>query len=587
MRSNDHLTVPSPSTAAKRAISVAPLPGTAWAPGLQRLGGMRALRNAVALLALVAVLVGGATTARAQTGTCTGNGFAGTVGLAVQPLGNMGNIDYSSYESVAATSVGYVFNGAECNCHTADIALDIYLGGGMALGLGSTGSVEVWVGTGCDNDTTRTTPNQTQCQQVPLSNVTIANFSLDGATVNGHIYIPIPSQYLMAPKSGVCPTTVAGNDIYLFIFSGSNISPSGDPYASCELDLTEQAAGPIAATSFAGESGDGAINLSWQTPATTTAVYYQVLCANLDGTPIAGKSNTQVYTTCLPPGGPGDISRRQPITGGSLGIGDAGTISTLDLALDSATVKPGPKPSGGARITPDVGSLDGGVTDGGTPDLLTPVDLAGVTTPEPTESGLPPPFDHFDPSYACTAPSSLPATSGSASQGVRVSGLTNGQTYQFALVAVDAWGNPTAASNVVTGTPEAVEDLYRRYRDDGGSAHGFCFIATATYGSYEHRYVRVLRLFRDEALLPTAAGRAFVAWYYRHSPPAAQFIARHSVLRAVCRVVLLPLIGFAALWLFSPLGCQLFLLLLIGLWVRRRMLRANGARRPVAAEVIS
>lgn len=74
----------------------------------------------------------------------------------------------------------------------------------------------------------------------------------------------------------------------------------------------------------------------------------------------------------------------------------------------------------------------------------------------------------------------------------------------------------------------------------GGSG---CFIATAAYGSYLHPHVQELRHFRDRYLLTNAAGRSFVALYYRCSPPLANFIARHPLLRSMTRMALTPLIA--------------------------------------------
>jgi hypothetical protein len=65
---------------------------------------------------------------------------------------------------------------------------------------------------------------------------------------------------------------------------------------------------------------------------------------------------------------------------------------------------------------------------------------------------------------------------------------------------------------------------------------GFCFIATAAYGTDTAEEIDILREFRDEVLLPNSLGAEFVFLYYRTSPPIANFISQHEVLRTAVRV---------------------------------------------------
>ena len=82
---------------------------------------------------------------------------------------------------------------------------------------------------------------------------------------------------------------------------------------------------------------------------------------------------------------------------------------------------------------------------------------------------------------------------------------------------------------------------------DTGSSEksGFCFIATAAYGSQQEHHVKVLRQFRDKYLLTNNPGRAFVKQYYRLSPPIARDIADSKTKKAVVRIALIPLYIFA------------------------------------------
>jgi len=72
-------------------------------------------------------------------------------------------------------------------------------------------------------------------------------------------------------------------------------------------------------------------------------------------------------------------------------------------------------------------------------------------------------------------------------------------------------------------------------------------IATAAYGSAMAPDVVYMRHVRDNLIGSTPTGRvlvdAFSAFYYSWSPPLAERIAGSGLLRAVFRVLLLPLVG--------------------------------------------
>jgi hypothetical protein len=81
--------------------------------------------------------------------------------------------------------------------------------------------------------------------------------------------------------------------------------------------------------------------------------------------------------------------------------------------------------------------------------------------------------------------------------------------------------------------------------DGEDTSGGGCFIATAAYGTPMADEIGILREFRDEYLLTNPLGHAFVDFYYRTSPPVAQFITEHPSLKPVVRVGLLPAVAIS------------------------------------------
>jgi hypothetical protein len=77
---------------------------------------------------------------------------------------------------------------------------------------------------------------------------------------------------------------------------------------------------------------------------------------------------------------------------------------------------------------------------------------------------------------------------------------------------------------------------------------GWCFIATAAYGTDTAKEIDILREFRDTVLLPNSLGAEFVSLYYKISPPIANFISQHEVLRTAVRVGLVDPIVKILIW---------------------------------------
>jgi len=111
---------------------------------------------------------------------------------------------------------------------------------------------------------------------------------------------------------------------------------------------------------------------------------------------------------------------------------------------------------------------------------------------------------------------------------------------------------------------------------------GGCFIAAAAYGTPMAEEIEILREFRDKYLLTTTVGKSLVEFYYRVSPPIAEFINEHPSLRPIVRVGLLPAVAMSTVAVNTTPAEKtaivvLLALVLVALAVRTKSRRGRGS----------
>lgn len=142
-----------------------------------------------------------------------------------------------------------------------------------------------------------------------------------------------------------------------------------------------------------------------------------------------------------------------------------------------------------------------------------------------------------------------------------IKSLSNLKKYVFKLAMVDKAGNvsyftqdsecgdligPDAgrrAVAAVNGNHVVIPDEVTGLLSGGNN----CFIATAAYGSSLDPRVQTFRDLRDRFLLTSSVGQKFVGFYYKHSPPLADFIGRSEILKTLVRWILWPLWALSSL----------------------------------------
>jgi len=126
-----------------------------------------------------------------------------------------------------------------------------------------------------------------------------------------------------------------------------------------------------------------------------------------------------------------------------------------------------------------------------------------------------------------------------------------------------AWSNWSAETSFITSSLTGLT--------------GWCFIATAAYGTPMAEEVQILREFRDKYLLTNPPGRAFVDFYYRVSPPIAEFISEHPSLKPIVRAGLVPTVVMSTIAVnttpaekMAIAGLLVLISVAVAVWVARR-----------------
>lgn len=121
-----------------------------------------------------------------------------------------------------------------------------------------------------------------------------------------------------------------------------------------------------------------------------------------------------------------------------------------------------------------------------------------------------------------------------AFDGSKALGISKEGIYILDITADGDWTVSVEGNSFQPSSKEIKEGT----SDVQGEPKKGCFIATAAYGTPTAPEIEVLRKFRDKTLLQNDFGRKFVEFYYQTSPPAADFISEHPLVKETTRILL-------------------------------------------------
>ena len=370
----------------------------------------------------------------------------------------------------------------------------------------------------------------TVASSAPAATYTVtATTNAPGETKSATFTVSGPT-FTLSPTSGLAGTAVsASGSNYLGTTCTLSSSPSGlFTSASCSISSGTLSGGFTVASGAA--LGSYTVTITTNVAGESrTAPFIVGIRPTLTLSPTSGRAGTAVSasglnyvgTTCTLSSSPSGLftSSSCSVSAGTLtgaftvATSASAATYTVTVTTNSGETEPAPFtviPSPSLVLNPPSGTA-------GTAASVTGSNYVGTTcTLSASPSGL------FS-SSSCTI------SGGTLSGGFTVAISATAGSYTV-TVTTNAPGETTSATFTVTKktTP-------------------YCIIATVTFGSEASPAVQFLRGFRDNLVLKTTSGSAFMevfnAWYYSFSPSVAKIIADNDPLRAPVRVFLYPLLG--------------------------------------------
>jgi len=377
------------------------------------------------------------------------------------------------------------------------------------------------------------------------------------------------------------PDPMAGINAYFYY-------PANPPF---QKNLSVSVTGPAASITWplvvkmVGETGDAEMTISWPDISSVPTKYSVLELQDTGGTTLADMRSVDHYTFSASQGQTYNFQIRAEVE----------EIPEYDLTIDSTAGGNVTTPGEAGPYTYDEGTVVDLVatpTSGyrfvnWTGDVSTIANVNGATTTitmngnyEITANFAQIPPGQFSLTVSSTSGGSV-TVPGEATftydEGTVVNLVAEAEEgYQFDEWTgdVDTIADVNDATTIITMNGDY--SITANFEEVPSSPVG-CFIATAAYGTPMAEEIEILREFRDEYLLTSPVGKALVEFYYRVSPPIAEFITEHPGLKPIVRAGLVPAVAMSTVAVnitpaekMAMVGLLVLISVAVAIWAKKR-----------------